>query len=309
MTPLVRGYAGLLAIGTAWGSSMPLIKIAVGGGYRPTSILAIQTLLTVVVIGVFVVASGQWRRIPLDRAHLRLYAFVGIIGMAIPHMASLTGTAHLPAGVMSIIMSLVPLFVLPLSLLIGLERFRARRMAGVMLGALAITLLIAPDTSLPDPGLWIWVLLGALAPLFYAIEGMYVSQSKAQAAGPFIVLWMGSVLALFIAVPLALVTERIHWPPDGLGVPEAAIAASGLVSVIAYAGYIALLRFAGPVFGAQVSYVVTGTGIMWAMLLLGERYSPWVWAALALLFAGLFLVQPRRNPIGNMGQEATDHGI
>ena len=29
------------------------------------------------------------------------------------------------------------------------------------------------------------------------------------------------------------------------------------------------------------------------MLILGERYSLWVWGALAVVFAGLFLVQPR----------------
>ena len=36
-------------------------------------------------------------------------------------------------------------------------------------------------------------------------------------------------------------------------------------------------------------------GVIWAMLILDERYSLWVWGALALLFVGLFLVHPRRN--------------
>ena len=33
--------------------------------------------------------------------------------------------------------------------------------------------------------------------------------------------------------------------------------------------------------------------IIWAMLILGERFSPWVWAALGVMLLGLFLVQPR----------------
>jgi len=33
--------------------------------------------------------------------------------------------------------------------------------------------------------------------------------------------------------------------------------------------------------------------VTWSMLFLGESYSGWIWAALALMFAGLFLVQPR----------------
>jgi drug/metabolite transporter (DMT)-like permease len=50
---------------------------------------------------------------------------------------------------------------------------------------------------------------------------------------------------------------------------------------------------AGAVFAAQVSYLVTAFGIFWAWVIFGETYSGWVWAAVALMFAGLFLVQPR----------------
>ena len=42
------------------------------------------------------------------------------------------------------------------------------------------------------------------------------------------------------------------------------------------------------------------------MLLLGERYSAWVWAALALLFLGLFLVQPRAADVQSAAQEGAD---
>jgi len=42
---------------------------------------------------------------------------------------------------------------------------------------------------------------------------------------------------------------------------------------------------------------VTGTGVIWAMVLLGESYSGWVWAALALMLCGLMLVQPRETAV------------
>jgi drug/metabolite transporter (DMT)-like permease len=38
---------------------------------------------------------------------------------------------------------------------------------------------------------------------------------------------------------------------------------------------------------------VTGFGVLWSILFLGERYSGWLWAALALMLLGLFFVQPR----------------
>ena len=302
MKRLVLAYAGLLLIGSAWGVSFPMVKIAVEGGYSPTGIMVLQLSMTVLGLALWQVLSGGWRRIPLDPAHLRLYAVVGVVGMAVPHLASLVGTARLPAGVMAIVMSLVPMLVLPLSLALGLETFRARRLVGVLLGATAVLMLVGPDTSLPEPGLWVWVLVGAIAPLFYAFEGMYVSHGPAQRAGPFTVLWIGSMVALVIVFPLAALGGGLQWPAAGLARAEWAIIGSEVVSVLGYAGYILVLRLTGPVFGAQVSFVVTGMGVVWSMILLGERYSLWVWGALLLLFMGLFLVQPR-----GAVREATDH--
>ena len=64
--------------------------------------------------------------------------------------------------------------------------------------------------------------------------------------------------------------------------------------LFAYSGFIWLVAHAGPVFAAQVAYLVTGSGIVQGMIFYGERHSPWVWGALCLMFAGLALVKPRR---------------
>jgi drug/metabolite transporter (DMT)-like permease len=72
-----------------------------------------------------------------------------------------------------------------------------------------------------------------------------------------------------------------------------------------YSAYVWLVGRAGSVFAAQVSYLVTGFGVLWSMALLGERYSGYVWAALALMFAGLALVQPR-PPLAGAGTPADD---
>ena len=61
-----------------------------------------------------------------------------------------------------------------------------------------------------------------------------------------------------------------------------------------YASYVWLVGRAGAVFTAQVGYAVTATGVIWAMLILSESYSPYFWVAAALILAGVFLVQPRR---------------
>jgi drug/metabolite transporter (DMT)-like permease len=72
---------------------------------------------------------------------------------------------------------------------------------------------------------------------------------------------------------------------------------SSLVHVVVYAGYMWLVGRAGSVFAVQVSYLVTGFGLIWAKIILSETYAPTLWIALAMMFAGLYLVQPRPKAV------------
>ncbi|MGY6410480.1 MAG: DMT family transporter [Alkalilacustris sp.] len=291
-------FAALLAVGLAWGLATPLVKLGLEGGFGPLGVLLWQLCLSVGLLGGWL---GLRRRlgvdagplVPLGPAEWRLYGAVAGLGIVGPHWISYTALGHLPAGVISIIVSMVPLFALPLALALGMERFRPERALGLGLGAMAVVALVVPQASLPGAAAAGFVLFAMLTPLCYALEGAYVAGRASRRAGPLQTLLGGSALGLLVVGPLALVSGQAVAPWAVWGPAGAAVALSGVVSPLAYAGYVTLLRATGPVFAAQVSYLVTASGVLWAMTLLGERYSGWTWAALALLFAGLFLVQPR----------------
>jgi uncharacterized membrane protein len=138
-----------------------------------------------------------------------------------------------------------------------------------------------------------------IAPAFYAIEGNFVARYGTEGLDPVQVLLGACIVGAVMAAPLALMTGQWISPLPPWGAPDLAILGSSLAHALAYAG---LCLDGGPrraVFAAQVSYLVTAFGILWAWVMLGETYSGWVWAAVALMFAGLFLVQPRpaREPL------------
>jgi hypothetical protein len=96
------------------------------------------------------------------------------------------------------------------------------------------------------------------------------------------------------ALPPAPVSGRCIDPTRGTGVAGwALILSSGLHGVI-HAGHVRLVGRAGADLAARRSRVVTGTGVLWATGLPGERYSIRAWSALVIL-AGLVLVQPRHD--------------
>ena len=99
--------------------------------------------------------------------------------------------------------------------------------------------------------------------------------------------------ALILLTPLVLFSGA-WFDITRLGPPELAIVVISALHICAYFGFVWLIGQAGPVFASQVAYVVTGSGVALGMLIYGERHSPWIWAALALMFAGLALVKPKR---------------
>ena len=153
-----------------------------------------------------------------------------------------------------------------------------------------------------------WVGVGLISGMFYALEGNVVARWGTGGLDPFELLWGASAVAALASLPLAMLSGQFIDPRAGLGLAEGALVASSVVHVAVYVGYVWLVGQAGAVFAVQVSYLVTGFGLIWAKLLLEERYPPMLWVALAVMFLGLYLVQPRRaealagpRPIGETG--------
>jgi drug/metabolite transporter (DMT)-like permease len=105
-----------------------------------------------------------------------------------------------------------------------------------------------------------------------------------------------SIAGLVFCAPVMLAMG--HWFPMPLkpGLAEWALIASSALHALLYASFVWLAARAGSVFASQSAYFTTASGIVWAMVLLGERFSPWVWAAAAVMLAvgatlpGLFTV-------------------
>ena len=74
------------------------------------------------------------------------------------------------------------------------------------------------------------------------------------------------------------------------------VGSGGVIAGFAHFLFFLIIGRTGPVFFSQVGYIVTGTGVLWGMLIFGERHHPLVWAALAVVVGGVALVQPRRRP-------------
>ena len=303
ITPLAAGrispvlpLAMILGLGSLWGLAFSFSKMATLGGVHPASYTFWQGLGAGLVLTIVLRLRGL--PIPTGYTYLRYYLIIGLVGIALPNVNLVAAIAHLPAGVMVLTIPFVPLLTYVIAVGLKMERFSSLRFAGVLCGLAGVGLIVLPEASLPDASAAAWFMLALLTPLLYAVTNVMAARLRPAGA-------RSAPLAAGMLLAAAALLAPVVWWLDALFVPtlpvdeaEIGIAGQIVVSSIAYFIFFEVLRLAGPVFMSFTGYVVTLTGIAWGVALFGERHSAWVWAAAALIFVGLALVNLRRNVVG-----------
>lgn len=291
MTPRLLYPAMLLAMGLGWGLTQPLGKIAASSGHPPFGLIFWQLVVCMVVLGALTLIRGKG--LSVTPAALQFYVVVAVLGTLIPNATFYISVTRLPSGIMSILISMVPLLAFPIALVLGMDKFSPRRLGGLGLGLAGVLLIALPSASLPDPAMAAFLPLAMVGPLFYALESTYVARVGTAGMDAVQAMFGASLVGLILCVPVMLAMGDWFAMPLPPGRVEWALIGSSALHALLYASFVWLAAHAGAVFAAQSSYIVTASGVVWAMVILGERFSPWVWAAAAVMLAGLSLVQPR----------------
>lgn len=282
----------LVLISIAWGTTIPLTKVAVSTGHHPLGLIFWQFTFGALILGAVALLRGTSLR--LTRPILIFITIIAFIGTILPNSMSNWAAFHLPAGVMGLNIAAVPMFVLAGAWLMRIEAPEWTRFLGVLFGVLAILLVVGPEASLPDPAKAPFVFIALLAPLCYGFEGNFIARHAPRDLDPLDTLLGASILGVLIMGPVTLATGTFVAWPGPMTVVEWAMVASAFSHTLAYAGFFWLIPRAGPVFTGQIAYLVTINAVLFSMIFLGERYSWWIWAAFALMLTGIALVQPRR---------------
>lgn len=289
-------FSGFLVLmGAGWGATQPMTKIAVSTGYGYFGLLVWQQVLGASLMAV--VCLLRRTGLPRHAGALRAYLVIALIGAVLPNTISYQAAVHLPAGIMSLLLSIIPMFAFVIALGLGTERFAWRRVIGLGFGLIGVLIIIVPSVDLGAAIPIGWAGAYLVVALFYAFEGNYVARWGVAGLDPFQLMLGASLVGLLIVTPLMLFTGQTIAPQWPMPAPQMALVAASVVHVIVYASYVWLVGRAGAVFAVQVSYMVTGFGLFWAWLVLGEAFSNAIWLALLAMFMGMFLVQPRPKAV------------
>ena len=283
----VSSVVCLTIAGVGLGLHISLMRIGITGGVPFLAYVFWQTFGGAVLL----LALSYLLRQPPRFAprNLRAYAVVGFCSL-VPFGVFALVSDKLPAGIVSLALSLAPSLTLLLALALRIERFNLWRLAGIFLGIGGILLVVLPLTSLPEPGMATWVLVSLVGAL--GIAGANISMLRLWPPGTTSLGFAAGIqtLAAAIILPVALGFHGL-WAFNGPFDPSWLTPIASMV-IVAVLWWLALEMtiISGPVFTSLFDNVATLAGVGWGILLLAERHSLWVWGALVLLVPGVYLV-------------------
>jgi drug/metabolite transporter (DMT)-like permease len=197
---------------------------------------------------------------------------------------------HLPAGILAMVVNIVPIVAYPLALFAKLETFNWQRMMGICLALCGLLLIICPKTSLPSPDMVPWVLSTLITPVSFAICSIYIARYS-PADSDTLSLSAGMLIcSSLLLIPMVLLTHSFYAFHLPLTLPDWIILLEIILSSIGYVLFFKLVKLAGPVYYSLVDTIVVLTGLFWGYIIFAEKLNQWTAMAVCLIIFALLLV-------------------
>ena len=286
---------GLLALlGMIWGGSFFFARVAVQH-VPPATLAFLRVAIAAAALHVYV--AGRFALYPTLAARWREFLVLGLLNNAVPHMLIFLGQTQIGAGLAAILNATTPIFtVLVANRVTDDEKLSAAKLAGCLIGLVGTAVLIGPSALAPfgeagGPPLWA-MLLPVGAALSYGIATTYGKRFRGVAAP---VTAAGQLTAsTLIMLPVALTLDtpwQLAFPP--LAAVLCVLALALLSTAYGYILFFRIMAVAGATNTSLVTLLVPPSAILAGMVFLGETITPLGFAGMALVLAGLVVLDGR----------------
>jgi drug/metabolite transporter (DMT)-like permease len=281
----------LLLLSLLWGGSFLFVGVAVRE-LPPLVIVAARVTIAAVLLWGFGPFLGL-RPAELGRRAGPLL-LLGLINNVVPFLLIAWAQTRLASGVASILNAATPILtVIAAHGLTANEKLTPARLGGAAVGLIGVAAMVGPD-ALARPGEALAELAMLGASTSYAFSSIYARRFRATGLRP-IEMATGQITASsLVLAPLALV-----FAPDAvfagasLGVIGAILALASVSTAFAYIVYFRILAGAGAVNVVLVTLLAPASSVAFGALALGERPPGRAFLGLALIAAGLALIDGR----------------
>lgn len=290
-----RDWILLCCLGFVWGASFMATEIATAE-FDVLTLAALRLIIGAAVLTALLILRREW--LPgFATSHEKsfwMFAFGSALATnALPFTLLSFAQRHVDSSFAGVVVSSVPLFVLPMAhFLVPGERMTWRRSIGFLLGFLGIVVLLGSDALIhpvEDP-IVLLAQLSCVAAAFFRASGAIIAK-RAPQLGLVRFAAAGLILGAAIAAPIALIVEGVPAVPTSLPGVLAAAYLGLIPTALALVMLLSIVASAGPSFLSTVNFQVPLWAVFFGVVVLGESLPPQLGVALALTIGGLALSQ------------------
>ncbi|MDE0308676.1 MAG: DMT family transporter [Acidiferrobacterales bacterium] len=284
-------FALILILGLIWGGVPSLSKYVTQQGVSPLSYSFWIFFTASIMTGSINFIRSRQRPPP----YIVFYLVCGLTGSAIPTTAMYFAVVEIPAGLMVLLIAVTPIFTYIFSLITNTEKHHPLKTVGVLLAFVGIVLILLPDSIAEMKAPIGGVLIGFLAPAFYAMNLVYTARCRPADLHIMDMTTCMLVTATAVMFVATLLFEPLYPLWNAPPLVASLTLLQGLVTSIAFCLFFTLVKMSGALYSSQVTYSTTIIGIMIGAYVHDEVLPILVWIATLLMFMGIGIVQKARN--------------
>jgi len=285
----------LFAASGPYGACFSMNRFAAEEGIPFLPYVFLYTAFGTVLLLAICAIRREWPR--LTPRHIGVYCAIGAFGLAVPYCIFMIVANRLPAGIVSIGLTLAPLLTYLWAMLLRMDRFNLIRVSGIITGIVAVLLILIPAGALSEGADPLWVLFALLGPLSFSLAAIGAAYFQPKETTALEVGTGVMVAGTIMLVPILLGVGDWWFFPQGLTMGGWAVIISAVVNAYFFVMFQLIIRMAGPVVFSSNNFVTTLASVVWGMIIFSEQHSGYVWGAIALMCVGLFLVtRPANRP-------------
>jgi drug/metabolite transporter (DMT)-like permease len=282
-----RFLVSLLLLGAIWGSSFPLMLIAVKD-FQPLALIEVRVVVGAIMLLFVLAMRGQLASL---RGYIKEMFILGVFNSAIPFSLFAYAAKYQTAGLSSVLNATAPLFGALIAVFWLREKLKRAQVVGLLVGFVGVVVLITSKSEIQGDA--IAIAAGLMAAFLYGAAAHY-SKSKLHGCSPLAVSagsLVGASLFLLPFIPWSL-SERSP-SMQGWG---CAVCLGVLCTGIAYILYFRLIATHGPANSMTVAYLIPIFGVLWGFLFLNEPVTPSFLLGGSIVLVGTVLVTWASKP-------------
>ncbi len=290
-----KNLALLFILSSLWALHFSLVKL-VEADDSPLTILV--SLLAVLCASFFVLLFFQKKLFKFTIKKSLFFSVAGMLAYIIPLSVEFVVAPKIEAGILTLIISVVPVFTLIVIWIFRLLNVTTKLVIGTLSGLTGIVILLYGN-NFENTSTSVWAVYALIIPLSYAFDAIFMEKFWPKNLDSTQVAFGETTLSLIFIIIFSTffgnkINDYFYW----LGIPSFWLLAA--VTFVEVWLFFYILNKAGAVFVNLGSYLVMPAGFLWGFIIFGEAFTFIKFISTLLIGFSIFMIGNQQYRIKNI---------